>query len=160
MEVSRINQNITKLSKKKSYDFEICFSYYNFGFFLSLYYGMGAKKLHLLFAHFNIKMALLQIRPPSLKFGRLFDKEDVVQFNKHSMCFLLKRRRPRCKGVTPALRLVALSTPRDQTLSGTVLPLLTHLHHMPQCEVTGAGFVLHLSLAHILCELRRARVHA
>ena len=30
------------------------------------------------FAHFDIKAALLQIRPASLKFGRLFDKEDVV----------------------------------------------------------------------------------
>ena len=45
------------------------------------------------------------------------------------------------QGAREAHQTVALSTPRDQTLSGTVLPLLTHIHHMPQCEVTGAGFV-------------------
>ena len=74
--------------------------------------------------------------------------------------FFSSRRHPMCKGSTPALRLVALSTPRDQTFSGTVLPLLTHLHHMPQCEVTGAGFVCIYPFLTSCVRLRRARAHA
>ena len=48
----------------------------------------------------------------------------------------------------------ALSAPKGQTILGTVFAS-THLHQMPQSEVTGTDFV-----AHILCELRRARAHA
>ena len=63
------------------------------------------------------------------------------------------------KGGTPALRLVALSTPRDQTLSGTVL-LLPAYTICPSARSLAQASFLHLSLAHILCELRRARAHA
>ena len=54
---------------------------------------------------------------------KLMDLRKVLQ-----EVFFSSRRHLRCKGGAPALRLVALS-------------LLTHLHHMPQSQVTGTGFV-------------------
>ena len=80
------------------------------------------------------------------------------QYFDQFLVFFFTKRHPRCKGGTPALRLVALSMPRDQTLSGAVLP------HPPTPNAPVWGhrcrLRLYLSLAHILCELRRARAHA
>ena len=66
-----------------------------------------------------------------LEFPNLYDKSLAS----------VKRDIVRIKIFSSLQYLVLHSMPRDQTLSGTVLPLLTRLHHMPQCEVTGAGFV-------------------
>ena len=68
---------------------------------------------------------------------------------------------PPLRGAREALQHVAgmaLSAPRGQTFSGTVLPLPS----TPNAPVQGHWRRLHfhLSLAHLLCELRRARAHA